>query len=117
MTQIETEKDPWTTLKEQIQTELEQYRRELKEVVLMLEQSQLEVNKLAQRNASITAHLQQTQVSGMRSPSSSALRITNWPGLALSAILGASISLRITLPSDISSRLTILNISNLQPVN
>jgi two-component system sensor histidine kinase DegS len=61
MTQIETEKDPWTTLKEQIQTELEQYRRELKEVVLMLEQSQLEVNKLAQRNASITAHLQQTQ--------------------------------------------------------
>jgi two-component system sensor histidine kinase DegS len=61
MTQTETQQDPWTTLKEQIQTELEQYRRELKEVVLMLEQSQLEVSKLAQRNASITAHLQQTQ--------------------------------------------------------
>jgi two-component system sensor histidine kinase DegS len=61
MNQIETQEDPWTTLKEQIQTELDQYRRELKEVVLMLEQSQLEVSKLAQRNASITAHLQQTQ--------------------------------------------------------
>jgi two-component system sensor histidine kinase DegS len=63
MNQSETqaEKDPWIALKEQIQTELDQYRRELKEVALMLEQSQLEVSKLAQRNASITAHLQQTQ--------------------------------------------------------
>jgi len=61
MNQIEIQEDPWTTLKGQIQTELDQYRRELKEVVLMLEQSQLEVSKLAQRNASITAHLQQTQ--------------------------------------------------------
>jgi two-component system sensor histidine kinase DegS len=55
------ETDPWTSLKEQIQTELDQSRRELKEIALMLEQSQLEVNKLAQRNASITAHMQQMQ--------------------------------------------------------
>jgi two-component system sensor histidine kinase DegS len=47
-----------SSLKDQIQTELDQYKRELKEIALMLEQSQLEVNKLAQRNASITAHLQ-----------------------------------------------------------
>ncbi len=51
--------DIWAALKEQIQTDLEQSRRELKEIALMLEQSQLEVNKLAQRNASITAHMQQ----------------------------------------------------------
>ena len=51
--------DIWTALKEQIQNDLEQSRRELKEIALMSEQSQLEVNKLAQRNASITAHMQQ----------------------------------------------------------
>lgn len=55
------EADTWTALKEQIHTELDQSRRELKEIGLMLEQSQLEVNKLAQRNASITAHMQQMQ--------------------------------------------------------
>jgi two-component system sensor histidine kinase DegS len=48
-------------LREQIQTEIDQTRRELREIALMLEQSQLEVTKLAQRNASITAHLQQIQ--------------------------------------------------------
>jgi two-component system, NarL family, sensor histidine kinase DegS len=55
------EPDVWSELKEHIQRELEQSRREVKEIVLMLEQSQLEVNKMAQRNASITTHLQQTQ--------------------------------------------------------
>jgi two-component system sensor histidine kinase DegS len=53
------EADVWSAMKEQMQTDLEQSRRELKEIALMLEQSQLEVNKLAQRNASITAHMQQ----------------------------------------------------------
>jgi two-component system sensor histidine kinase DegS len=57
----QTENDPWAELKEQVQTDLEQSRRELKEIGLMLEQSQLEVNKIAQRNASIAAHLQQIQ--------------------------------------------------------
>ncbi len=56
-------------------------------------------------------------VSGMRSPVSFAFRITNWPGLALRAIRGASISLSTTVPSDISSRLTILNMLNLLTVD
>lgn len=43
------------------QTELDETNRALKEVVLMLEQSRVEVNKLTQRNATITAHLQQIQ--------------------------------------------------------
>lgn len=60
---METQTDPgmWEVLHNELQTELDQYKRELKEIALMLEQSQLEVNKLAQRNASITAHLQQVQ--------------------------------------------------------
>lgn len=53
------EVDVWVALRNQLQSELEQCRRDMKEIALMLEQSQLEVNKLAQRNASITAHLQQ----------------------------------------------------------
>jgi two-component system sensor histidine kinase DegS len=53
--------DIWTALRDTARSELEQYRRELSEVSLMLEQSQLEVNKLAQRNGSITSHLQQVQ--------------------------------------------------------
>lgn len=53
------EGDSWEALREEIRTELEQSHREQKEISLMLEQSHLEVNKLAQRNASITAHLQQ----------------------------------------------------------
>jgi two-component system, NarL family, sensor histidine kinase DegS len=53
--------DVWETLSDQLRLNLDQYRRELKEIDLMLEQSQLEVNKLTQRNASITAHLQQVQ--------------------------------------------------------
>jgi two-component system sensor histidine kinase DegS len=55
------ETDLWESLKQSVIEELDQSRRELKEIALMLEQSQLEVNKLAQRNASITAHLQQVQ--------------------------------------------------------
>jgi len=44
-----------------IQRELEETNRGLKEINLMLEQSQTEVAKLTQRNAAITAHLQQVQ--------------------------------------------------------
>ncbi len=61
LSDVKPESDAWSELKEQIQADLEQSRRELKEIALMLEQSQLEVNKLAQRNASITSHLQQVQ--------------------------------------------------------
>lgn len=57
----QTEVDFWTMLREKVQAELEQSRRELKEIALMLEQSKLEVSKITQRNASITAHLQLVQ--------------------------------------------------------
>jgi len=53
--------DIWATFIDDIHSELEQCRRELKEIALMLEQSQLEVTKLTQRNTSITSHLQQIQ--------------------------------------------------------
>ncbi len=55
------EQDVWENLKDKVKGELDQSRRELKEIALMLEQSQLEVSKLAQRNASITARLQHVQ--------------------------------------------------------
>jgi two-component system sensor histidine kinase DegS len=59
--QTEIQENGWDALKEALQVDLDQYRRELKEIALMLEQSQLEMKKLTQRNASITAHLQQVQ--------------------------------------------------------
>jgi two-component system sensor histidine kinase DegS len=46
-------------LSDEIRKELEQKKRELEEISMLIEQSQVEVNKLAQRNASATAHLQQ----------------------------------------------------------
>ena len=44
-----------------IQSELDETEGSLREIVLMIEQSQDEVGKLTQRNAAITAHLQQIQ--------------------------------------------------------
>ncbi|MEW5939543.1 MAG: histidine kinase, partial [Chloroflexota bacterium] len=44
-----------------IQAELEETQRSLREVTLMIEQSQSEISKLTQRNAAITGHLQQVQ--------------------------------------------------------
>src|SRR5512145_2368310 len=44
-----------------LQTELEETEKALREVTLMIEQSQGEVLKLSQRNAAITTHLQQLQ--------------------------------------------------------
>jgi len=44
-----------------LQSELEETERALREVTLMIEQSQGEVLKLSQRNAAITTHLQQLQ--------------------------------------------------------
>ena len=44
-----------------LQAELEETIRALREVTLMIEQSQVEVTKLSQRNAAITTHLQQVQ--------------------------------------------------------
>ncbi len=44
-----------------VQAELEDTQRSLREVTLMIEQSQGELAKLTQRNAAITSHLQQIQ--------------------------------------------------------
>lgn len=44
-----------------LQAELEETERALREITLMIEQSQGEVFKLSQRNAAITTHLQQVQ--------------------------------------------------------
>jgi len=44
-----------------IQAELDETERSLKEITLMIDQSQDEVGKLTQRNAAVTAHLQQTR--------------------------------------------------------
>jgi two-component system, NarL family, sensor histidine kinase DegS len=52
---------PTEDARKSVQSELDETSRALREVTLMLEQSQVEVSKLSQRNAAITAHLQQTQ--------------------------------------------------------
>ena len=44
-----------------VNVELDETQRALRETTLMIEQSQGEVTKLSQRNAAITAHLQQVQ--------------------------------------------------------
>ncbi len=45
--------------KQLIQAEYDETNRALKEITLMLEQSRVELTKLTQRNAAVTAHLQQ----------------------------------------------------------
>ena len=49
-------------------SELEETQRAIREVTLMIEQSQGELGKLTQRNAAITAHLQQVQKQGQLPP-------------------------------------------------
>lgn len=51
----------WEKLRLDCRTELEQTQKELKEIVMLIEQSQLEISRIQQRNASISAHLQQIQ--------------------------------------------------------
>lgn len=51
-----------------IQRELDETNRALKEINLMLEQSRVEVSKLTQRNAAVTAHLQQVQTQADKLP-------------------------------------------------
>jgi len=46
---------------QQIQSELDHARRSLKEISLMVEQSQVEMNKLSVKNASVNGNLQQVQ--------------------------------------------------------
>ncbi|MDX9992944.1 MAG: sensor histidine kinase [Anaerolineales bacterium] len=56
--------NPLEEARNNIQTVLDESGRSLHEVTLMIEQSQVEVGKLTQRNAAITAHLQQVQAQG-----------------------------------------------------
>jgi two-component system sensor histidine kinase DegS len=56
-----TTENPWDVFQRDIEKEFEQTQRLLSEVTLMLEQSQNELSKLSQRNATITTHLQQVQ--------------------------------------------------------
>ena len=60
-TDPQEEMSEWETKKIEIQEELDQANRELKEINLMMEHSQLELGKLTQKNASATAQLQQIQ--------------------------------------------------------
>jgi two-component system sensor histidine kinase DegS len=53
--------NPWEVFQKEMDSEYEQTQRSLHEVTLMFEQSQSELSKLTQRNAAITAHLQQVQ--------------------------------------------------------
>ena len=53
--------DPNENPKQSFQAELDETNRAIKEVSLMVEQSRVELGKLSQRNAAITAHLQQIQ--------------------------------------------------------
>lgn len=53
--------DPWDDFLSSVESELEQSKRAHKEVALMLDQSQTELNKLTQRSANISAQLQQVQ--------------------------------------------------------
>ncbi|HNE04640.1 MAG TPA: hypothetical protein PLT08_08990, partial [Anaerolineales bacterium] len=45
-------------------SELDETQRALREITLMIEQSQGELSKLTQRNTAITSHLQQVQKQG-----------------------------------------------------
>ena len=51
----------WDSLAGGIQQEVEETQREIKEINLMLQQSQGEVDKLSQRNSTVTVNLQQVQ--------------------------------------------------------
>lgn len=57
----QSEVSEWEIITNEVKDELEQAQRELKEIELMMDHSQLEVSRLTQKNASITAHLQQVQ--------------------------------------------------------
>ncbi len=57
--EVHQDTDSSVDLKTLLHSELDEANRALKEINLMLEQSRVEVSKLTQRNAAVTAHLQQ----------------------------------------------------------
>lgn len=66
MTITEEQTTPLEGARKSIQVELDEVTKSLREVTLMLEQSQVEASKLTQRNTAITAHLQQIQASSAK---------------------------------------------------
>jgi len=60
------ENNPLEEVRKTLQTESDEANRALREVTLMLQQSQGELTKITQRNAAITAHLQQVQAQGAK---------------------------------------------------
>jgi two-component system sensor histidine kinase DegS len=60
-TQDHDELNPIDQLKQECRNELEQARKQLKETITLIEQSQLEVSRIQQKNTSISGHLQQIQ--------------------------------------------------------
>lgn len=60
--EIESVKEQEKSAGFNLQVELDETRRALRETTLMIEQSQVEVSKLTQRNTAITSHLQQVQI-------------------------------------------------------
>ncbi len=61
---VDEQTGPMEDAPKSVQAELDETNRALREVTLMLQQSQGEVSKLTQRNTAITAHLQQLQSQG-----------------------------------------------------
>lgn len=59
--QDQEELNIWEKIKQDCRNELEQAQKELKDINTLIEQSQLEISRIQQRNASISAHLQQIQ--------------------------------------------------------
>jgi two-component system, NarL family, sensor histidine kinase DegS len=64
MTGTEESINPIEEARKNIQSVVAETEKSLHEVTLMIEQSQVEVGKLTQRNAAITAHLQRVQAQG-----------------------------------------------------
>jgi two-component system sensor histidine kinase DegS len=54
-------RNSWIEFQQDINSDIDQSQRAHKEINLMLEQSQIELNKLTLRNTAITVHLQQVQ--------------------------------------------------------
>lgn len=55
------EQSPWEEFLSEVATELDQTNRSIKETAMMISQTQIDINKLSQRNQVLTAQIQQLQ--------------------------------------------------------
>jgi two-component system sensor histidine kinase DegS len=65
---VEETQSEWENVQEEIADQLSQAKKEYQEIVMLYEQSELEVDKLTQRNATTTATLQRVQSQFERLP-------------------------------------------------